>query len=72
MTLGEISHLFFMCLNGFNSTFIKKNEKCFEWLRKIKKNNYKCAVKTIKTHEKKLRNLTKNVTLLFTDNEISL
>ena len=33
----------------------------------IKKNVYKCAVKTIKTHEKKLRNLTKNVTLPFTD-----
>ena len=33
----------------------------------IKKNIYKCAVKTIKTHEKKLRNLTKNVTLSFTD-----
>ena len=38
----------------------------------IKKNVYKCAVKTIKTHEKKLRNLTKNVTLLFTDTEICL
>ena len=35
----------------------------------IKKNVYKCAVKTIKTHEKKLRNLTKNVTLPFTDTE---
>ena len=33
----------------------------------IKKNVYKCAVKTIKTHEKKLRNLTKNVTLPFTN-----
>ena len=33
----------------------------------IKKNVYKCAIKTIKTHEKKLRNLTKNVTLPFTD-----
>ena len=35
----------------------------------IKKNVYKCAVKTIKTHEKKLRNLTKNVTLPFRDTE---
>ena len=35
----------------------------------IKKNVYKCAVKTIKTHEKKLRNLIKNVTLPFTDSE---
>ena len=35
----------------------------------IKKNAYKCAVKTIKTHEKKLRNLTKNVTLPFRDTE---
>ena len=35
----------------------------------IKENVYKCAVKTIKTHEKKLRNLTKNVTLPFTDTE---
>ena len=35
----------------------------------IKKNVYRCAVKTIKTHEKKLRNLTKNVTLPFTDTE---
>ena len=33
----------------------------------IKKNVYKCAVKTIKTHEKKLRKFTKNVTLPFTD-----
>ena len=35
----------------------------------IKKNVYKCSVKTIKTDEKKLRNLTKNVTLPFTDTE---
>ena len=35
----------------------------------IKKNVYKCAVKTIKTHEKKLRNLTKNVTLPFRNTE---
>ena len=35
----------------------------------IKKNFYKCAVKTIKTHERKLRNLTKNFTLPFTDTE---
>ena len=35
----------------------------------IKKNVYKCAVKTIKTHEKKLINLTKNVTLPFTHSE---
>ena len=35
----------------------------------IKKNVDKCTVKTIKTHEKKLRNLTKNVTLPFTDTE---
>ena len=35
----------------------------------IKKNVYKCAVKAIKTHEKKLKNLTKNVTLPFTDSE---
>ena len=34
-----------------------------------KKNVYKCAVKTMKTHEKKLQNITKNVTLLFTDTE---
>ena len=33
----------------------------------IKENNYKYAVKTIKTNEKKLRNLTKNLTLTFTD-----
>ena len=33
----------------------------------IKKNVYKGAVKTINTHEKKLGNVTKNVTLLFTD-----
>ena len=33
----------------------------------IKKNVNKCAVKTIQTHEKKLRNLTKNVTLPFAD-----
>ena len=32
----------------------------------IKINVYKCAVKTIKAHEKKLINLTKNVTLPFT------
>ena len=38
----------------------------------IKKNVYKCAVKTIKIHEKKLKNLTKNGTLLFTDTEICL
>ena len=36
-------------------------------VKAIKKNVYKCAVKTIKTHEKKLRNLTNNVTLPFTD-----
>ena len=35
----------------------------------IKKNVYKCAAKTIKTHEKKLINLTKNITLPFTDSE---
>ena len=35
----------------------------------IKKYVYKCVAKTIKTHEKKLKNLTKNVTLPFTDTE---
>ena len=35
----------------------------------IKKNVYKCAVKAIKAHEKKLINLTKNVTLPFTGTE---
>ena len=35
----------------------------------IKKNVYKCAVKTIKAHEKKLISLTKNVTLPFTGTE---
>ena len=35
----------------------------------IKENADKCAVKTIRTHEKKLRNLTKNVTLPFRDTE---
>ena len=34
-----------------------------------KKNVYKCAVKTMQTHEKKLWNLTKNVTLLLTETE---
>ena len=34
-----------------------------------KKNVYKFNVKIIKTHEKKLRNLTKNITLPFTDSE---
>ena len=36
---------------------------------KIKKNVYKHAIKTIKTHENKLINFTKNVTLPFTDTE---
>ena len=31
----------------------------------IEKNVYKCDVKTLKTHKKKLQNLTKNVTLPF-------
>ena len=35
----------------------------------INKNIYKIAVKTIKTHKKKLRNLTKSVTSPFTDTE---
>ena len=35
----------------------------------VKKNVYKCAVKTVKSDEKKLRSLTKNVTLPFTDTE---
>ena len=39
------------------------------WTTRLKKNVYKYAAKTIKTHENKLRNLNKNVTLLFTDTE---
>ena len=35
----------------------------------IKKNVYKCVAETIKKHEKKLKNLAKNVTLPFTDTE---
>ena len=53
--------------------FIKKLGKILSSIDKyildnaIKKNADKCAVKTIKTHERKLRNLTKNVTLPFRD-----
>ena len=35
----------------------------------IKKNVYKCAVKTIKAHKKKLKILITNFTLAFTDTE---
>ena len=60
----------FNCTKKFRQYIIRlrtKIQHLADGNNAIKKNADKCAVKTIKTHERKLRNLTKNVTLPFRD-----